>query len=218
MGMPSCACTFCEEFSTLNHKPNRKIWEDDNFVVIPSLGALTPGYLLLMPKHHIRSFADSSPEELTTALDIAERTREVVSQVFGPVILAEHGPGSPESRSSACCDHAHWHLIPCNPYKVSVEYERMGGRPAILNNISSLRSWSGNSYLFLSPLKHVYWVWEQSEQFTSQFVRQVCAQIMGIGDFYDWAIFPFKENMIMTKQRLTEPLRQSMQIETYIAK
>jgi diadenosine tetraphosphate (Ap4A) HIT family hydrolase len=206
MSILSGTCPFCEEFANPNYQPDRKIWENDDFILLPSLGSFTPGYLLLMPKIHIKSYATLSQKELTMALDIVECTREVVSREFGPVILAEHGVGKPGLRSSACCEHAHWHLIPCDPWKVSAEYDRTAGRPAILQDIGDLCSWNGKSYLFLSPLKHVFWVWDQSEQFTSQFIRQVCARTMGIDEFYDWALFPFADNMIITKQKLTAPL------------
>lgn len=210
MSTISCACVFCGEFANHSPRSNRILWESEGFNLLPSIGSLTPGYLLLMPKRHIKSFAELDHDELLAALDIAEQARRVVSQEFGPAIVAEHGPGALGSRSSACCDHAHWHLIPCNPYSVSLAYEHAGGSPAILNDITHLRQWNGKSYLFLSPLKHVFWVWNQSEEFTSQFVRRVCAKILGVEELYDWAVFPFEENMILTKQRLAGPLQDAM--------
>ena len=210
MGTITCVCEFCEEFHNPSPKTNRILWEDDNFVVLPSIGSLTPGYTLLMPKRHVRSFADLPHDELISALAIVEQTRDVIEQAYGPVIVAEHGPGAPGARSSACCDHAHWHLIPSNPHAVTAGYEHAGGAPISLRTITDLRTWSGTSYLFLSPLKYVYFLWEQTDSFGSQFVRRVCARTYGIEDLYDWALFPFRENMLITKQRLAAPLRERL--------
>ncbi len=210
MGTISCVCEFCDEFRNPSPRANRILWEDDNFVLLPSIGSLTPGYLLLMPKRHIRSFADLPHDEIVSALTLAEQAREIIAQAYGPVIVAEHGPGAAGARSSACCDHAHWHFIPCNPYAVASRYEDVGGAPIGLQTITDLGAWGGTSYLFLSPLKHVYWLWEQTDGFGSQFVRRVCARTMGIEDLYDWALFPFQENMLLTKQRLAAPLRESL--------
>jgi diadenosine tetraphosphate (Ap4A) HIT family hydrolase len=202
-----CACEFCKEFANPTQRPNRVLWEGGNFNLLPSIGSLTPGYLLLMPKFHIRSFADLNPADLQSALSIAEAARQVISGRFGPTILAEHGPGRPGETSAACCDHAHWHLIPCDPHKVSQEYERAAGVPAALTTIRELSKWGGQPYVFLSPLRHVYWTWPYSDHFSSQFVRRICAKIMGLADYYDWAIFPFTENMIVTRSELGPQLK-----------
>lgn len=206
----ACACEFCEEFTNPPRTPNRILWEGDNFTLLPTIGALTPGYMLLMPKHHVRSFSDLPSAELRAALRIAEQSRSVISSRFGATILAEHGPGEQGTISAACCDHAHWHLIPCDPYQVAHAYEQAGGAPVKLGHIDELCRWKSQAYIFLSPLRHTYWVWPHSEAFPSQFARRVCARILGLEDYYDWAVFPFTENMILTRRELEASLHHDL--------
>src|SRR5205807_10207889 len=82
---------------------------------------------------------------------------------------------TPQARSAACCDHAHWHLIPADIQRVAAMYEAAGGPPVLLTNVGHLTSWAAKSYIYLSPLKGVHWVWPYSQTFPSQFVRRVCA-------------------------------------------
>jgi len=213
----TCACIFCQEFVDPPKSPNRILWEGDKFVLLPSIGSITPGYVLLMPRQHVRSFADLSSVELSTALDIAEQVRSIVSRRFGPTILAEHGPGQPGTRSAACCDHAHWHLIPCDPHQVSQVYDQTAGIPTSIN-INELCQWKDQAYIFLSPLKHVYWVWPCSENTPSQFVRRVCANILKLEDYYDWGVFPFTENMIVTRSELGSPFHSGIVLKNVFSK
>ena len=205
-----CSCSFCNEFAHPTGAPNRKAWEGQGWVLLPSLGSFTPGYLLLMPHRHVRSFAELSPDEFGPATSIAEHARCEIFEEFGPTIIAEHGSGTPQARSAACCDHAHWHLIPADIQRVAAMYEAAGGPPVLLTNVGHLTSWAAKSYIYLSPLKGVHWVWPYSQTFPSQFVRRVCASSRGIGDFYDWALFPFAENMLVTRQRLGARLKRAL--------
>lgn len=198
----SCDCTFCEEFRSPPAAPNRILWDGGGLVILPTIGCLTPGYCLLMPKRHVRSFADLSFSECRAAADVAEEARTIIAARFGPTIIAEHGPGSPGTFSSACCDHAHWHLVPVDPYLVSRRYKLVGGTPQCLVYPDELRRWAGQAYIYLSPMQDVRWIWPHSEVFSSQFARRVCAEILGCGELYDWSAFSFNENMLLTREEL----------------
>lgn len=197
-----CACAFCEEFDRHPALPNRVMWEGNGLVLLPSMGSFTPGYLLLMPRSHVRSFAELPAHRLKAALAIAEQVRMVIAKRFGPTIIAEHGPGTMDASSSACCDHAHWHLIPSEVFAVATTYHGVGGSPVPLRNGLHLRRWAGRPYIFLSPLPGVSWIWPHSSVFPSQFVRRVSASVQGLEEFYDWGVFPFTENMLVTRERL----------------
>jgi len=80
-----------------------------------------------------------------------------------------------------------------------------------------LVGWSQRSYIYLSPVKHAHWVWEMSEAFPSQFVRRVCAEILGLGPFYDWAVSEFTENMLVTRFRLEDILSARLRVNAICA-
>lgn len=141
-----------------------------------------------------------------------ETVRATVTDVFGPAIIAEHGPGHPNEASAACCDHAHLHVIPAEPYHVVRKYEEHAGSPTLLGDLGDLADWGERSYILLSPLPRIWMVWPDSGLFPSQFVRRVCASLRGIDEFYDWAVFPYRENMIETREKL----RPRLSLETRV--
>jgi diadenosine tetraphosphate (Ap4A) HIT family hydrolase len=202
----TCSCEFCEEFLNLPSTPNRTLFSNSELVVLPSIGSFVPGYLLIMPIQHHRSFADLDVGDIRYAGVFTETVRQLVTDHFGSAIVAEHGPGAPGLKSSACCDHAHFHVIPSDPYKVIQAYVDAGGIPHTLKDIGALGKWSQQPYLFLSPLPYVYLAWSFSEGFSSQFVRRVCTQILGYPEFFDWAVFPYTENMLLTRNVLESKL------------
>lgn len=198
-------CEFCREIADPPRTANRIMWENEDFVSLPTKGCFVPGYCLLLPRNHRRSFADLPPADLRHCWQIMETMRELITTTFGPTIVAEHGPGAIGSRSCACMDHAHLHFVPVDPLAVSKLYREIAGEPQILRGPEDLASWSGSSYVALSPMTSVYWIWPHSRVFVSQFVRRICAQILGYPDFFDWALFEYRENMLLTRVRL-EPL------------
>lgn len=207
---PACGCQFCLEFDNPPRTPNRILCADASFVVLPTIGAFTPGYILLMPRHHVRSFAELDGPVLERAGRIAENLRRVLNDLYGPTIVAEHGPGGPTEPSAACCDHAHWHLIPTEPAAVVDAYETAGGSPEILPDVRGLRDQAGRAYMYLSPIRHSHFRWSHSVQFGSQFVRRVTASLIGRGDQYDWAVCPFTENMLLTRMVLEQRVHDAL--------
>ncbi|MET9109697.1 HIT domain-containing protein [Streptomyces zhihengii] len=198
-------CQFCTEFTT-NTSTTRLITETDNgWVLLPAIGALTPGYCLFMPLRHMDAAADLTPTALTRVTAETERMRQLVQARYGPVILAEHGPRDCELGAS-CCSHCHLHLIPVpDPDQVTAAYEQTGGPGLRLTSMADLPAAADGSYLYLSPRpgEHYYW---PSAGFARQFVRRVCADQLGIGTFYDWRDHPFTENHNRTFADLTADL------------
>src|SRR4051794_28236920 len=63
---------------------------DESFVVMPSVGALVPGHLLLCPRSHARSLAAlSAPDAMARAADDARA--DLAAWAGAPVQAFEHG-------------------------------------------------------------------------------------------------------------------------------
>jgi len=201
-------CRFCKEFENSSKaERSRVIWQNENFLLFPTIGCLTPGYCLFMPRKHTYSFAELTVSEIREAFYYVEKTRLEISNVFGPTIVAEHGSSSCD-KGASCCSHAHWHLIPIRSDLVIKEYEDTGGKPNILIKSDELSEQAGLSYMLLSPITHLYMVW-RADRFHSQFIRKVTSKILGFEWLYDWRMFPFKENMIITQQALYPRFKNS---------
>jgi diadenosine tetraphosphate (Ap4A) HIT family hydrolase len=196
-------CAFCTEFAALPRlgQGTRIICEASGWVLLPTVGCLTPGYCLFMPLDHIDAAADAAPRDLTRVGAAAEEMRTLISGVFGPVIIAEHGPRGCEL-GAGCCSHAHLHLIPVlDPGAVTAAYEATGGPGRRVDGLAGLPGAVEGPYLYLSPHPDEHLIWP-SAGFARQYVRRVCAAQHGIADRFDWRDHPFGDNQALTAAML----------------
>ncbi|MFH8224600.1 hypothetical protein ACH4C2_35425 [Streptomyces sp. NPDC018057] len=198
-------CQFCTEFAAREYSTRIITTTVGGWVLLPTTGALTPGYCLFMPLQHLDAAADVTPDALERVATEAEQMRTLIQARYGPVILAEHGPRDCEPGAS-CCSHCHLHLIPVpDPDAITAAYEKTGGPGLRLVSLAGLPAAADGSYLYLSPRpgEHYYWA---SAGFARQFVRRVCADQFGIGDHFDWRDHPFVENRERTFAELSADL------------
>lgn len=162
--------------------------------VIPSIGPLAVGHVLVCPVSHVRSSADACratfAELWATALNIGISLERIVGQ--SPVIF-EHGPGRAAS-SGACIEHAHIHVVP-----VGVSAERLlqgtgvewdaSNRPP---EQSALRALCRDRGYLLATVGGV-WATSTDRRIRSQELRKVIARLVGNPLRWDWALFPEPE-------------------------
>jgi len=67
------------------------ILETDNFVVLPSLGSIVPGWLLIVPKSPTNRIADIDPATRIEFEDLVERSKRLVEARYGACYLFENG-------------------------------------------------------------------------------------------------------------------------------
>ena len=198
-------CGFCAEFA----RPNggeRIIIHDGDWVLLPTIGCFVVGYCLLMPIDHLQAAADLPAAALHALEPRIEWLRRHIASEFDATIVAEHGPGACDLGAS-CCTHAHLHLIPIGAVDaVTDAYQQTGGAPDTLDGLAGLRGLAGSPYLYLSPRPGVHLAWPAAG-FPRQFVRRVCADVLGITDRYDWRDHPFEATMHATLTRLRATLQ-----------
>ncbi len=107
-------CRLCSDF--LLEGPveawNKPLFESPNFVVLPSLGALVEGWLLLVPKKHficMGALPDSVASEMQ---EMKHFICSVLQQYYGQVCTFEHGPSRANLSVGCGVDHAHLHIVP----------------------------------------------------------------------------------------------------------
>ncbi|GAI58450.1 unnamed protein product, partial [marine sediment metagenome] len=71
--------------------PNRIIAETENFVVLPSIGQIVEGYLLIVTKAHRGSMGCLSDVEIIELEGLMERTRFLLTRMYGRPLFFEHG-------------------------------------------------------------------------------------------------------------------------------
>lgn len=109
-------CAWCDAFvadPTARAPWDQPLRRSNSFDVLPSLGALVPGWLLVVPRRHRLRLADCDLDEFEDleAVYTAVR-RELKSAIGGPVIAFEHGPSRPNTAVGCSVDHAHLHVVP----------------------------------------------------------------------------------------------------------
>src|SRR5258708_7550995 len=87
--------------------------ESDGFAVIPSIGPLVRGHVLLCPKIHFKSFAQI-PSTLEAELDgMKKRLASLLRQTYGQRIhYFEHGSAKRAQHPMCTVEHAHLHFVP----------------------------------------------------------------------------------------------------------
>jgi hypothetical protein len=159
-----------------------------------------------MPLGHIDAAADTPPCELPGISRAAEEMRTLISSVFGPAIIAEHGPRGCEL-GAGCCSHAHLHLIPVPEVDaITAAYQATGGHGRRLDGLADLPAMVEGPYLYLSPRPGEHMIWP-SAGFARQYVRRVCAAQHGMPDRFDWRDHPFDSNQDRTVTTLRAAAR-----------
>ncbi|MEW1735601.1 HIT domain-containing protein [Nocardia beijingensis] len=199
-------CTFCSEIQFGPEHPqsayggfaneahaSRIIWEDDDLLVLPTIGPIAAGHTMILTREHYLSFAHV-PEELAhrvekVTADLSERIGR-----FGSVILFEHGPMSEGALGGACTDHAHLHCLPIGDADIKARIdERLTGR-----RITSLADLSeqlqrNQAYVFYRSQRGESWVYDVTVDLPCQFLRRITAEAVGNAEQWDWMVCPRPE-------------------------
>jgi len=113
------SCAFCAY--------ENKLLESDLVYAVYDKHPVSPGHVLIVPKRHVSSFFETSPEEKQALLEMLEKAREYIVSEFSP-----HGFNIGINEGEAAgqtITHLHIHLIP--RYEGDIEEPRGGIRGAI---------------------------------------------------------------------------------------
>jgi len=102
-------CIFCKE------DKERNLYETQNFFIRVGKGIVTPGHVMIIPKHHYKAFGEIDNNLVQEFLDLKKLAIEKISKVFYEPFLIEYGV------FGQTVFHAHIHLIP----KASKQYNEV---------------------------------------------------------------------------------------------
>jgi diadenosine tetraphosphate (Ap4A) HIT family hydrolase len=176
--------------------------ETDNFVAMPSIGALMPGYLLVLPRQHLLSFGHipaTHDAELQVLLQTMERW--LMATYSASVIFFEHGPTSFTKRGGSCTDHAHLHLAPVPSHVDLLSVMRGDFAVRQVQTMAALHDQiaTGIPYLFLRHHDGTMHLCHAPDA-KSQHLRRALARQLGLHSTWDWAAFPGAEHILATIQ------------------
>ncbi|MCB2182986.1 MAG: HIT domain-containing protein [Desulfobulbaceae bacterium] len=205
-------CSFCAEFTSdkfynlfyelvgaNKSLQSRILFKNNDFVVIPTLGSLCPGYLLILPKKHFVSVGSMPNEYYQSLCKLLGNVKEIIQEkYFSNVIAFEHGAVSANYLGGACCDHAHIHVVPYNGNLLSSFQIRKFQIDEIFTFSSLSESVKNDKpYLFYqSQSNRMYMI--TADRIPSQMIRKIIAEKNGIPDKWDWRENLFEANIIKT--------------------
>jgi len=107
-------CRLCLDHLPHGHSEawNEPLFESPNFVVLPSLGALVEGWLLLVPKKHFICMGALPNSVVAEMQEMTLFLCSVLQQYYGQVCAFEHGPCRANLSVGCGVDHAHLHIVP----------------------------------------------------------------------------------------------------------
>lgn len=105
---------YCRFDSALRQVGSQAIWdrtvlENENFVTIPSLGSIVPGWLMVIPRWHFLNMLEV--DDRPGLAEIITKTKQVLEATFGAATVFEHGAATEHSAIGCGVDHAHLHIV-----------------------------------------------------------------------------------------------------------
>jgi diadenosine tetraphosphate (Ap4A) HIT family hydrolase len=187
------SCVFCSKFGHSGTGSGKKEWFDrelitrSKFVVVPGIGPLKPGYLLILHREHISSFAQMSLPEILILKDLKNEIKGIVAKHFESPIIFEHGPKSTQSRTGNCIDHAHLHIHPLKEKildELNIYHEFKE-----IKEFENIKNYCNHSYLYFEDNDGRMFI-STPKEVQSQFFRKIIASRLGFDEMWDYAVFP----------------------------
>ena len=206
--MPNC--DFCDEFAggsqnafvrRYGQGDGRIVMASACFRIIPTLGQVVEGHLLIVPLRHFCALADLPSLQIDELDYLCRRVRSTLTDAYGECVFFEHGVRG--SGAGGCgIDHAHLHAVPVAADGVLNILTREFGGCAI-HDFAAVKEAvkQESSYLFFedsSAKRYVFPV----EELPSQYMRKLVADSIGKRD-WDWRKCGREPELIATLERLT---------------
>jgi len=191
-----------------NKDYNTPVLETNNFVVIPSLGSLVDGWLLIVPKAYYLNFSQLSTNLLEEVHDIVSHLTTRFLPLFESerFVLFEHGPADLFSTAGCGVDYAHLHWVPCD-FDLRKGASDLLGLDFTWNEIASIdelnaKVLSQQDYLYLQDQEGRHFITCQSTV-PSQTFRQVIAHYLHQPERYDWKQYSGVEHINSVYEKLS---------------
>lgn len=209
-------CDFCDEFSGglrnsfatryQDELRSRIVMATDNFKVLPSLGQIVEGYLLVVPVRHYRALADMPVRLIRELSRLSALVREALGRSCGRVVMFEHGTRT--SHAGGCgIHHAHLHLVPLVQGSDPLDLLKKSHSYLKIRSLEDIKHTTGSSsYLYYQSTSLQQYIFVV-EHLPSQYMRQILARAVG-SDMWDWRQHGREDALVWTVDRVCEVLRQ----------
>ena len=217
-------CDFCNEFSggtdnsfsqVYRERLNTRIlFRSADFAIVPSMGQIVEGYLLIIPLSHYTSVADMPPDLIHELSDLCDGVRSFLSKIYGGCLFFEHGVRGIDSGGCGI-DHAHLHAVPLAHPSEPIDALRKAFSLKAINGIHEIANQGtlNSSYLFYEGLNGRSWI-TPVEFIPSQYLRKQLAETIGT-NLWNWRDCGIEETLIRSVARLSKTLGDYLPVRLY---
>ena len=212
-------CAMCASVASPVAEWDRPVFNSPNFVVVPSLGALIEGWLLIVPRTHAISMGGLSSECANEMSDLKDLVWDVLESIYGCVVGFEHGPSAPGAAIGCGVDHAHFHLVP-----MRFDLVRAAAAYVPPDTVWSRADWNRCRSAYKAGIDYLYVEQRRSmgqiavgRQFGSQVLRKAIADALGKPDQFNWRTHPQRQMITATVEKLGRLESRGLQMLSRIA-
>ncbi len=206
-------CEFCAQVRRKYTISNRILYQSNRLTAWPSLGALTPGHILILPNQHFQGCLAMEEGHRMEMMQLVDACTRVLDGRYTGLLVGEHGnqvSGDPKSRNGdfapTCVDHAHMHVIPvlADFHQALERYSSVLGKPDLFLTREELqtRHLDLGEYQLLGDGDDNWVLWTEPQNAGSQFIRKVSAELLGKPREYNWREFPNYQTIAETRDLL----------------
>lgn len=196
------SCGICSGLRRTASDEGSRPWDSvllrsEHFAALPSRGSIVPGWVLVVSSEHLISMGAVEPGKQHELAAFVSDVRALVEDAFGPTVLFEHGPASPNLRVGCGVDHAHLHVVP-------TDIDLLAGVPTVFSSPIAWREVAGLSDAVEAYRRNESYLYVESRhggcrlgthaELPSQLFRKVIANAVGRPERFDWVAYPEAEN------------------------
>jgi len=185
-----------------SHDPwDTPLVESASFVAIPSVGAIVPGWVLIIPRVEIPNLAMLAGQARAELAAVRERVVAILARTFTDRLFEfEHGPVKADGLLACGVEQAHLHIVPL-PFDL-VEAIEMSGAAGPTKCVSSKDPWddveAGRDYWLSRDIKSRSGILTYPVGPISQGIRRIIADRTGKAHAWDYREFRHEENVNIT--------------------
>lgn len=189
-------CVFCN--FDKEKEENTILYESEYFYVIPSLGSIVEGYVLIVCKRHINSMVWLDEYEINEYKCLIDKYRVLFYEVYGKFpIVFEHGTVNDLDKNASSIIHAHTHIVNYNFKNEEEIITRLNFKK--INDIKVINE-DKNYIMYINSNNDIFYTTLFDS--ISQLMRLEIAKDIGLSEEYDWHKYFFNHNIILTINKL----------------
>ena len=196
-------CAYCKILKNMESIPERRVYQSNNFFVIPTLGEFIKGYLLIVPINHIMSMAELNNSSIKEFKEVMQDIEYILNLTYSTTkfLVWENGTGNLGiGKAKDSIVHAHTHIAPSN--LTINQIKNMSRFNFTKISLDNLNEYSNDSYLLIrDDNTQDWWINNNSKLYIPrQYIRQLLASEYNIQeeDAWNWRTHPFRELMEQT--------------------